>query len=195
MDIILASGNKHKKEEFSHMFPRHRIILPADIGIEFEIEETGRSFFENALLKAEYVFAQTDKPVLADDSGLCVDALGGSPGIFTARYGDPFLGPDPSAEDRYMHLLHNLHGADDRSARFICSLVYYSGRDKFFCVQETVEGSISFQPSGRDGFGYDPVFYVPEYQCTMAELSPEVKHSISHRGKAAKTMRSCLETL
>lgn len=193
MTIYIATGNRHKAEEFGRIFSDHRIVLPADEGIIFDPEETGSTFFDNALLKAQALYELVHKPVLADDSGICVDALGGAPGILSARFGstgDITL----SAEDRNRLLLNKLSGISGRSARFVCNLVLFLGPDRYISVQETLEGEIvSDRGSGTGGFGYDPVLFLPEYGKTVAELDPALKDRISHRGKAAKRMQFFLE--
>ena len=195
MNIICATGNLHKKEEFQQLFPEHEISIPKDLHIAFDVEETGSSFIENAIIKATYFYNKTGKPVIADDSGLCVDALNGAPGIYSARYGNDILAPNASFKDRYTLLLEAMRETVDRRARFVCSLVYYYGTDRYFSIQETVEGVISDAPMGQNGFGYDPVFFIPSIGKTMAQLSETQKNEISHRGKAVRGLRKILETL
>ena len=195
MNILCATGNEHKKAEFQKLLPGHKILTPGDLGIPFDVDETGSTFTENALLKASYLFRVTGKPVIADDSGLCVDALNGAPGIFSARYGNDVLPSDASFKERYMLLLTALTEAKQRSARFVCSLVYYFGTDSYYCIQETVEGMIAQEPAGENGFGYDPVFFVPSHGKTMAQLSDSEKNSISHRGKATHRLAVLLGSL
>lgn len=193
MTIYIATGNRHKAEEFARIFSDHRVVLPADHGIAFDPEETGESFFENALIKAQALFDLVHEPVLADDSGICVDALCGAPGIRSARFGST-EGKELCAEERNALLLDQLSGVTERSARFVCNLVLYLGKDRYISVQETLEGEIvSDRGSGTGGFGYDPVLYLAEFGKTVAELDPELKDRVSHRGKAAKQMQFFLE--
>lgn len=194
MTIFVATGNRHKAEEFSRIFSDHRIVLPADRGIIFDPDETGESFYENALLKAKALFDLVHEPVLADDSGLCVDALGGAPGIYSARFGST-NGTELSSGDRNCLLLSKLSGISDRKARFVCNLVLYFGSDRHVSVQETLEGEIvSDHGTGTEGFGYDPVLFLPEFGKTVAELDPARKDQVSHRGKAARKMKFLLES-
>ena len=180
--------------------------IPNDACLAFEPEETGNSFLENALIKAgelwclleekrpnaagHAVWRQGD-PVIADDSGLCVDALGGRPGIHSARYGGREL---PAAEKNAL-LLAELGNNPRRSARFVCAMVLYYGPNRFFAAQETLEGELVLNPDaarGRGGFGYDPILRIPELGRTVAELSDEEKNRISHRGKAGRAIGTIL---
>lgn len=194
MTIVIATGNRHKAEEFSRIFSDHRIVLPADRGIMFDPEETATTFYGNALIKARTLFELMGEPVIADDSGICVDALNGEPGVYSARYGAT-NGIELSAEDRNKLLLSRMKGIPDRTARFVCNMVLYYGPDRFVSVQETLEGSIvSESGSGSGGFGYDPVLYLPEYGKTVAELSDDQKDIVSHRGKAARKLQIFLNS-
>jgi len=141
MTIFIATGNRHKAEEFSRIFSDHTLILPADRGIAFDPEESAATFFGNALIKAKTLFELVGEPVIADDSGICVDALNGEPGIFSARYGSTG-GNELPAEERNRILLDRLDGITDRTARFVCNMVLYLGPNRFICVQETLEGTI-----------------------------------------------------
>ena len=183
--IVLASNNKGKVLEFNQLLAAFDIeVIPqAQLGVE-EIEETGLTFVENSILKARHAAKITGLPALADDSGIEVDALNGAPGIYSAR----FAGSDASDEDNLNKLLQDLSDVDDdqRSARFQCLLVFMRhdlDPTPLIC-QGTWEGRILKQAQGNNGFGYDPVFYVPEHNCSSAELSADVKNSISHRGQA-----------
>lgn len=188
MTIYLATGNRHKAEEFGRMLQDHHIILPSDQGISFNPDETGETFFANAFIKAQSLYEIVHKPVLADDSGICVDALGGEPGVYSARFGSTD-GKDLSSEERNRLLLEKLSGISDRNARFVCNLVLYYGPHRYISVQETLEGEIvSTQGSGTGGFGYDPVLYLHEFGKTVAELDPSLKDRVSHRGKAMEKM-------
>ena len=196
MKIILATSNKHKVREFQHLFPAHELLLPDSLGLDFNVEETGSSFLENALLKARFVHANAKGlPVMADDSGICVPALNGAPGIYSNRYGSQPGGIPLEAERRNKLLLDetsSFHG-NERQAYFVCCLIILLREEKIYSVQETLWGEISASPAGINGFGYDPVFYLPEYRATVAELDSEKKNAISHRARAAKKMALLLE--
>lgn len=199
MNIVLATNNPHKKEEFDEILSPHTVLLPNDLGLKFSFDETGTNYFENAYGKAHTLFKLirgTGRviPVLGDDSGLSVEALDGAPGLYSSRYGaDPGSGEKLPAEKRNKFLLDKLTGKTERSAFFVCSLVLILSEYRFYAVQETLEGEIAEEPSGSGGFGYDPVFYIPEMGKTAAELSPEKKHTLSHRGKAGKVMMKTIE--
>lgn len=195
MEILLATNNPHKKEELSLIIPQIKFILPEEEGFHFQCEETGQTYFENALLKAEALFAMANKPVLADDSGLSVPALNGAPGIYSARYGSSDNDIKLTDEVRNRYLLEKMNHISDRQAFFVCCLVLVLGPYRLFSVQETFAGYIADKPSGANGFGYDPVFYIKEKNKTLAELSPEEKNLISHRGRAGKVMAELLQVL
>ncbi len=191
-ELVLASNNEHKAAEFSRLFPSVRLLLPRDLGVTLDFEENGATFFENARGKAFSLFAQVGKPVLADDSGLCVHALGGKPGVLSNRYG---AGPDGKTLEtarRNAYLLDKLTGLSDRAAFFVCCLVLVQEEDRFVVVQETVHGTITDEPRGKNGFGYDPLFLLPRLGRTLAELSDEQKDAVSHRGRAARRLRASL---
>ena len=196
MDILIASFNKHKIEELIPLFPAHRLLSPADIGCaELEIEENGSNYFENALIKAKTLFAQTGLPSLADDSGLSVAAMEGAPGIYSSRYGSKDGRAKLSSAERNALLLAEMEGVADRSCAFYCCLVFLYGHDRFLSVQETCPGVLSESPRGNGGFGYDPLVFLPELGKTMAELSPGEKNQVSHRGRAAHFMNAILATV
>lgn len=210
MELLLASGNRHKKKELTTIFAPHSIHLPGEKGYSYEFEETGETFLENALGKAFALFraqeSQREKssrgktsllPVLADDSGLMVEGLGGAPGVYSARYGAPNPDTRLSAEDRNRHLLSQMEGlqGEERKARFVCAMVLLLDRYRFLSAQETVEGIIVTEPRGTKGFGYDPVFFLPHQGKTVAELEEEDKNAISHRGRAARRIYQCLDHL
>lgn len=183
--IVLASNNKGKVRELSEMLSSLDIeVLPqAAFNID-DADETGLTFVENAIIKARHASAIAGLPAIADDSGLEVDALKGAPGIYSARYS----GADASDEKNLLKLLEALKDVpeEQRTARFQCLLVYMRHAEDPTPVicQGTWEGRITFKPQGENGFGYDPVFYVPEYHCTSAQLSPDQKNKLSHRGIA-----------
>ena len=191
-EFVLASNNEHKFAEFSRLFPSLRIFLPREVGVALDFEENGRTFFDNAHGKALALFGKTRRPVLADDSGLCVRALEGEPGILSNRYG---AGPDGKSLEttrRNAYLLERLRGVTDRAAFFVCCLVCLFDEERFIVVQETVHGTITEEPRGKNGFGYDPLFLVPRLGKTLAELPDEQKDDVSHRGRAARRLAASL---
>ncbi len=191
MRLLLATHNRGKRREWQALLTGLpvEVLLPDELGLDAEVEETGETYLDNALLKARTLATASELPTLADDSGLEVDALEGAPGVRSARY---HLGTD---EVRYRALLRALEGvpAAQRGARFRCiaALVLPDGRE--FHTEGVCEGVIQDAPAGEGGFGYDPVFYIPEQGCTMAELAAEEKNRISHRARAAQAMREILE--
>ena len=191
--VVLSTRNRGKVEEIRAILkPRnYEIISLDDIGFRDKIEETGSTFLENALIKAETVFRMSGLPVIAEDSGLCVDALGGEPGIFSSR----FAGDEGNDKRNIELLLKKLEGVPEekRKAYFICIAVFYHAPEKYFSAEGRVDGYIAFHPKGTHGFGYDPVFYLPEYKKTFAELPPEVKNRLSHRYRAFKKMGEYIE--
>ena len=185
--LLIATHNPGKAAEYAEILEDSRIewLSLDDVGITFDVEENGATFYENAALKAVAYARQSGMLTLADDSGLEVDALGGKPGVLSARYGGPGL----SSADRYHLLLEALAGVPevDRTARFRCVIVLASGDGTILGSADGVcEGQIAFEPRGEGGFGYDPVFYLPEYGMTYAELPPKKKNEISHRGNALR---------
>ena len=187
--IVLASGNKGKLREFNQMFATLRMqVLPQQEFNVPEAEETGLSFVENAILKARNAAAHTGLPALADDSGIEVDALRGAPGIYSARY----AGPGASDAANLQKLLDDLEEVPDerRTGRFQCVIVYLRhARDPVpLIAQGAWEGKILCEPTGENGFGYDPIFFVPTHGCASAELPPEEKNRLSHRGIALRTL-------
>ena len=186
--IILATNNKSKVKEISEMMSGSDItfVSLADAGINVEVEETETTFEENALLKAREICKLSGKPTISDDSGLEIDALDGAPGIYSSR----FMGEDTSYDIKNNALIEKLENvADpDRTARFRCcmALVLPDGRE--FVTEGAMEGIIAREPKGINGFGYDPILFIPEYNRTSAELSSEEKNNISHRGEALRKM-------
>ena len=193
-ELVVATGNKGKLNEISQLLAPLKITVRGqkDFAIP-EIEETGLTFVENAILKARNTCAHTGKPALADDSGIEVDALDGVPGIYSARY----AGIGASDAANVDKLLKALHGVpeQERSARFQCVMVYlrHANDPTPIICQGTWEGRIALAPAGDNGFGYDPVFWVPQHQCTAAQLSSAVKNSLSHRGQALQKMLAALQ--
>ena len=191
MKLILASNNANKLKEFRSLVADLDIELLSqkEAGCDFEVEETGTTFEENAYLKASAVTEVTGIAAVADDSGLCVDALDGEPGIYSARYG---LGHAASDEERYRYLLQKMEGVKDRSARFVCCICCTFPDGSVIRSRGECEGEILLAPKGQNGFGYDPVFHPLCLDKSMAELNPEEKNAISHRGKA---LRAFIEEL
>lgn len=189
--LVLASNNIGKIREIQALLPNHSIIPQSEF-VQSEAEETGITFVENALLKARHAAQHCQFPVLADDSGLVVDALSGAPGIISARY----AGIGASDQDNVSKLLMELEGAplEGRTARFICVIVLIEHvNDPVPVIAQGIwEGRILFHPTGANGFGYDPVFWVPGHNCSSAELSAEVKNSLSHRGQALRQLATVL---
>ena len=193
MKLYFASGNDHKRKEMSRLLGGYDLVLPKDEGIEFDPEETGSDYISNAVIKAEALYSIVHAPVLADDSGLSVDALGGKPGVHTARYGEDEAGRKLSAEEKYMLLLKNMEGVTDRKAHFVTALCLILSDDRRYIIQETCDGSIALSPSGTAGFGYDPVFFIDEAGMIAAELPEGEKDRYSHRGRAARLMKLLLD--
>ena len=192
--IIFATGNKDKMEEIRQILADlgMEIISMKEAGVDIDIVEDGMSFEENAEIKARSVSrVLTNDIVLAEDSGLEIDYLDKAPGIYSAR----FAGEDTSYDIKNRIFLDRLEGVPDeeRTARFVCAVaaVFPDGTSE--TVRETIEGRIAQEPAGENGFGYDPIFYVPEYECTTAEMSEEQKNELSHRGKALRSMKRILE--
>ena len=186
--LVLASGNAGKIREFAEMFPEFTVKGYKEFGQNYEIEETGSTFYENALIKAKTVAETLGLPALADDSGLCVNALSGAPGIFSARYAG-----DGNDEHNIEKLLRNLEGIKDRSARFVCSLVFYYPDGKIVSAKGETEGEILFEKDGENGFGYDPIFYSKDLKKSFGKASEEEKNSVSHRSRAIKALREKLK--
>lgn len=188
MKLVLASDNTHKLREFREILGSSGITLlsKSEAGCRTEVEETGVTFAENARLKAEAVMRATGLPAVADDSGLCVDALGGAPGVLSARYTGRH--EDTDAE-RCRFLLRNLAGAADRRARFVCSLCCVFPGGDVLRAEGACEGTILEAPRGDNGFGYDPVFRPDGFSRSMAELTAEEKNAISHRGRALEQFK------
>ena len=195
-DLILASSNPGKVREINQLLEplQIRVRPQGEYGVP-DAEETGLTFVENALLKARNAAAHTGLPAIADDSGIEVDVLHGAPGIYSARYAGAGAGDQANLE-KLLAVLRDVPEAD-RSARFQCLLVYLRHADDptpLIC-QGTWEGRILFEPSGENGFGYDPVFYVPTHDCASAELGPEVKNALSHRGQALRKLVAALQSV
>ena len=180
--FVIATHNANKLKEMSDILSKLgvSVLSPADLGITVEVEETGTTFSENAMIKAKAFCAAAGLPAIADDSGLCVDALNGGPGVYSARYGGEGL----DDRGRYMLLLNNMRGQTTRAAHFACAVCCAFPSGDELTAEGTCEGAVAFAPMGENGFGYDPVFLVPEKAKTFAQLTAEEKAEISHRGKA-----------
>lgn len=190
--IIFATGNMDKMKEIREVLKDldYEILSMKEAGVELEVEETGSTFEENALLKASAIAKLCNDIVLADDSGLEIDYLNKEPGIYSARY----LGHDTSYDYKNKKILEKLEGVAEqqRTARFVCAIAAVFPDGHSLVKRATIEGEIGLEIAGEGGFGYDPIFYVPEYGCTTAELSPEQKNEISHRGKALRMIKEAL---
>jgi XTP/dITP diphosphohydrolase len=195
MEIVLATGNLHKKEELSEILKGHQILLPSDLNCSFDCEENGITYLDNALIKAQALYKVVKRPVLADDSGISVPALGGEPGVYSARYGSQEGGKPLESPERNTYLLKKMENITDRRAFFVCSMVLMLDDYRIYTVQETFSGIIALSPSGIEGFGYDPLFYLEQYGKTVAELPAEVKNRISHRGKAGASIKYIMDRL
>ena len=199
MNIWFATNNSHKKKELEAILGM-KLKIPSESGIDFNPEETGNTFMENALLKAKELkkyLTGNDNFVIADDSGLCVDSLGGRPGVFSARYGETD-GIKITDRRKNLLLLDELKDSKNRSARFVCAMVLLIDNDRFFIAQETLEGEIvknSALIRGEGGFGYDPIFLIPSEYRTLAEFSGEEKNLVSHRGKAGKIILEIIKNV
>ena len=182
MKFILASQNQHKLVEMQNILSAHgvEVVLQSELGLHVEVEETGATFAENAMLKAKAVMAASGLPAIADDSGVCVDALSGAPGVYSARYG----GPELDDVGRYRLLLENMRGARDRTAHFTSAIACAFPNGGTIEAEGICPGMIAYAPQGDGGFGYDPVFFLPQLRKTYAQLTPEEKAAVSHRGKA-----------
>lgn len=191
--IVFATGNQGKMKEIRQILAGMdvEILSMKEAGISMDIVEDGTTFEENAIIKAKAVASATDHIVLADDSGLEIDYLNKEPGIYSARY----MGEDTSYDIKNANLLERLNGVEDekRTARFVCAIAAALPDGQILTVQGVIEGRIAYEPKGSNGFGFDPIFYLPEYGCTSAELSEEDKNAISHRGRALRAMKEKLK--
>lgn len=191
--MIFATGNENKMKEIREILGALplEILSMKEAGISADIVEDGNTFEENALIKARAICKLAGEMVLADDSGLEIDYLNKEPGIYSARY----MGEDTSYHIKNNSLINRLEGVPDekRTARFVCAIAAVFPDGKELVVRGTVEGIIGYEEKGENGFGYDPIFYLPERECTTAELPSEEKNSISHRGNALRLMKDLLE--
>lgn len=192
MKFVLASHNQGKLAEMQRILGQLgvEVVLQSELGLALEPEETGTTFTENARIKAEAVMQASGLPAIADDSGLCVDALNGGPGVYSARYGGEGL----DDRGRYMLLLQTMRGQTTRAAHFTCAIACAFPNGDTITAEGQAPGTIAFAPMGEGGFGYDPVFFVPDKAKTFAQLTQEEKAEISHRGKALREFSEKLET-
>lgn len=188
LKIVLASGNKHKIKEIAQMLPEFEVVGYKDLGFDFEIEENGKTFYENALIKAKAVCEKLSIPALADDSGICVEALNGEPGIYSARYaGD---GDDNHNNEL---LLKNMQGVADRRAKFVCCMVLYKPNGEIITATGETEGEVLNELQGENGFGYDPLFYSYDLKKCLGIATAEEKNTISHRFRAVNALKDKLK--
>ena len=190
--FVLATHNPGKLKEMGAILARFgvEVVSPKDLGLTVDVEETGTTFAENAMLKAKAICAAAQLPAIADDSGLCVDALNGGPGVYSARYGGEGL----DDKGRYMLLLNSLRGQSTRTAHFTCAIACAFPNGDTLTAEGRCDGTIAYAPMGEGGFGYDPVFFVPELKKTFGQLTAEEKSAISHRGRALESFIGKLET-
>lgn len=190
MEIIFATKNKGKIKEIKQILPSFDILSMEDAGIYIDIVEDGKTFIENAIKKASEIAKVSGKVTIADDSGLEIDFLDGKPGIHSARY----LGENTPYLEKNNHILQEMENVPEqkRTARFVCAIAAVFPNGKILTAQDTIEGRIAYEQKGENGFGYDPIFFVPELGKTTAELSSEQKNAISHRGKALQKMKQLL---
>lgn len=191
--IIFATGNEGKMKEIRMILEdtKIQVLSLKEAGIQADVEENGATFEENAVIKARKIMELTQEAVLADDSGLEVDAMNREPGIYSARY----MGYDTSYKIKNQSIIDRLEGktGSERSARFVCAIALALPDGTVITTRGTMEGQIGYEERGGNGFGYDPIFYLPEYQCYSGELAPEEKNRISHRGKALRLMKEELK--
>ena len=191
MKFVIATANPGKIHEMREILSEFAIetVTREDLGINVEVDESGSTFRENALLKAKAICEVSGLPSIADDSGLMVDALGGGPGVDTSSFG----GADLDCKQRCAYLLEKLQGTEQRSAKFVCTVVCVYPDGNILTAEGECQGEIADSPRGEEGFGYDPVFMAKESDKTMAELTPGEKHRLSHRGKALRQFVKKLE--
>ena len=191
MRFVLATHNPGKLREMGEILKDFgiEVVSPRDLGITVDVEETGTTFAENAMLKAKAICKEANLPAIADDSGLCVDALNGAPGVYSARYGGEGL----DDKGRCMLLLSSLRGAPTRAAHFACAVACAFPNGDTLTAEGRCDGSIAYAPLGEGGFGYDPVFLLPGTGKTFGQLTQEEKSAVSHRGRALKDFAGKLE--
>ena len=192
MKFVLATHNPKKLKEMSEILSSLgvEVVSPKELGIDLEVEETGTTFAENAMLKAKTICEAANLPAIADDSGLCVEALNGGPGVYSARYGGEGL----DDKGRYQLLLNSMRGQTTRAAYFASAIACAFPNGDTITAEGQVDGTIAFAPMGEGGFGYDPVFFYPPMKKTFGQMTAEEKHAISHRGKALEVFVEKLAT-
>ena len=192
MKFVLATHNPGKIQEMQAILSQLgvEVVSPAELGVDVDVEETGETFAENAMLKAQAICAAAGLPAIADDSGLCVDALNGGPGVYSARYGGEGL----DDAGRTALLLQNMRGQTTRAAHFACAIACAFPNGDTLTAEGRCDGAVAFAPMGQGGFGYDPVFLVPEKAKTFSQMTAEEKNEISHRGRALRAFTEKLET-
>ena len=192
MKLILATGNKGKLREFKEILEPlgYEILSQGELGLDLDVEETGETFEENAFIKANAVLNATGHAAVADDSGLCVEALGGAPGVHSARYGGGKAWTD---KQKYEYLLEQMEGVADRRAKFVSCIVCLFPNGERIAVRGECPGRILDAPAGDAGFGYDPVFAPEGYDASFGQLGPEVKNTLSHRARALAALRERLK--
>ena len=198
MTLLLATNNDHKRQELEAIFPDWTLLTPSDVGRPgWDHDETADTFLGNALGKAQALWNEVGgiHPVLADDSGICVDALGGAPGIYSARYCQKDAGRKLSDHEKNLLLLKNLEGISDRKARFVCALALVAGPHRVFTAEESWEGEVALSVEGIHGFGYDPLFFLPEHGVSSAQLAPATKNRLSHRYRACRRIAAVVADL
>lgn len=187
MKLLLATGNAHKLQEFSRMFPKNQILSPKDVGVTLDVEETGTTFAENAAIKARALYQLTGLPTIADDSGIVIDALNGFPGVYSARYAP--------TEICCEKILEEMKGVpkEHRGAKFVCAIHFVRSETEEYSVYGECRGYVGFEKAGEHGFGYDPIFYIGE--TSTAQMSDEEKDAVSHRGAAFRELQKLFITL
>lgn len=194
MDVVLASNNAHKLTEISAILSKFgmRVISQKEAGLNLEPEETGETFEENSYIKAKAIMDACGLPTVADDSGIAVDALGGAPGVYSARFGGEACVTDA---DRLEHLLEVMREVPDgaRGAKFVSVITFLTPQGQKIVARGEVCGELLHAPRGENGFGYDPIFYYPPLGCCFAELSPEQKNEVSHRARALRSFSEQLK--
>ena len=186
--LKLYVSNKGKIKEITEMLKGYKVVSAKELGFTEEVEENGKTFYENALIKAKAVATALNLPALADDSGICVDALNGEPGIYSARYAG-----DGIDEHNNQLLLKNLENKDNRNAKFVCCMVYYKPSGEIVTASGETFGTILFKPEGTNGFGYDPIFYSLDLNKSLGIATDEEKNSISHRARALNKIKELIK--
>ena len=189
--IVIASTNTGKIKEFKEMFEPHgyHVLSLKDLPEKIDIEENGTTFAENAVIKARSVTDRFGMEAIADDSGLEIDAFGGEPGVHSARW----LGHDTPYTYKNQVILERMEGEQNRGCRYVCAIAWTKPDCAPVVIEDTVECTVAYSPAGTNGFGYDPIVYYPPYGKTMAEMEPEEKHLISHRGKAVRRLEKLFD--